>query len=455
MSAGQKDRQDIKIRQEKAVLAAVFLPDSRFDERDPLGELHALAENAGSTVVAEVVQSRDRPEAGTFIGKGKLGELKAACDATGAGVVIFDNLLSPKQIANIEKTVEKKVIDRCELILDIFASRATTHQAKLAVEYAQLEYTYPRLRAMWTHLERIVGAGGIGGVGTRGPGEQQLEIDRRLVQRRKVQLRRELDHIHQRKVREVASRNEDRFTVGLVGYTNAGKSTLFNTLTEGGAYADDRVFATLMSRTRGWDIGGGKEVMLSDTVGFIRDLPHHLIESFKATLEEATHADLLLVVLDVSDPSAGLQYETVNETLDELFADAERASKRAGLAYTPPERVVLLNKADRLPDRHELNVWSQRVPDAIPFSALRADGFGHAELVDLVRSRVLGAIREVTVRVPLDDGALVTELERTGEVLDRRYEGGTALFRVRLGSRELERLGRRGVTLDAIGENTP
>jgi len=440
MSAGQRERQDIKIRQEKAVLAAVFLPDSRYDERDPLGELRALAGNAGATVVAETVQSRDRPEPGTFIGTGKLDELKAACDATGAGVVIFDNLLSPKQIANIERAVERKVIDRCELILDIFASRATTHQAKLAVEYAQLQYTYPRLRAMWSHLERIVGAGGIAGVGTRGPGEQQLEIDRRLVQRRKVQLRRELDEIHRRKIREVAGRNEERFTVGLVGYTNAGKSTLFNTLTAGGAYADDRVFATLMSRTREWDIGNGRSVMLSDTVGFIRDLPHHLIESFKATLEEATHADLLLVVLDVSDPAAELHYETVERTLDELFTDAAEASERMGVPYAPPERLVLLNKADRLPDHHELNVWRQRVPGAIPFSAIRPDALGHGELLEAVRERVLGLEREVDLEVPLADGKLVTRVERSGEVLERRYENGTARMRVRVGERELERL---------------
>jgi GTP-binding protein HflX len=293
---------------------------------------------------------------------------------------------------------------------------------------------------MWSHLERIVGAGGIAGVGTRGPGEQQLEIDRRLVQRRKVQLRRELDAIHQRKVREVAGRNEHRFTVGLVGYTNAGKSTLFNTLTAGGAYADDRVFATLMSRTREWDIGSGRSAMLSDTVGFIRDLPHHLIESFKATLEEATHADLLLIVLDVSDPACELHYETVQRTLADIFADAGRAAARAGVAFEPPEQLVLLNKADRLPDHHELNIWRQRVPGAIPFSAVTAGGLGHGELLNAVRQRVLGRTREVELRVPLADSRLVTRIERSAEVLDRRYENGSALLRVRVGGRELDRL---------------
>lgn len=422
------------------MLAAVHLPRSRFDERDPLGELRALAENAGSTVTAELVQNRDRPEPATFIGAGKLDELKGACEATGAGVVIFDNLLSPKQIANVERHVGRKVIDRCELILDIFASRATTHQAKLAVEYAQLEYTYPRLRAMWDHLERIVGVGGIGGVGTRGPGEQQLEIDRRLVQRRKVQLRRELDAIHQRKAREVQGRNERQFTVGLVGYTNAGKSTLFNTLTAGGAYADDRVFATLMSRTRAWDLGDGCEVMLSDTVGFIRDLPHHLIESFKATLEEATHADLLLLVLDVSDPAAEIQYETVTETLDELFADTAESARRGGFEYERPATVVLLNKADRLPDNAELLLWRQRVPDAIPLCAIRRDALGQAELVELVRRRYEGAPSEVRVRAPLSSAKSIHLLERRGVVRERAYDGSDALLDMTIGSRTLQRL---------------
>ncbi|MFK7759906.1 MAG: GTPase HflX, partial [Phycisphaerales bacterium] len=239
------DRQSIKVQAERAMLAAVRLPESTFDPTDPFGELTELAIQAGAVVVGQIEQRRDRPESGTYMGKGKLEELKAACDELDVKTIIFDHDLSPKQIASIEKITERKVLDRSELILDIFASRAVSHEAKLQVEIAQLEYTYPRLRAMWSHLERIVGSGGIGGLGTRGPGEQQLEIDRRLVQRRKTLLQRELEDIQARKRRAVEKRNNDHFTVGLVGYTNAGKSTIFNTLTEGGAYADDRVFATL------------------------------------------------------------------------------------------------------------------------------------------------------------------------------------------------------------------
>ncbi|MBZ0172799.1 MAG: GTPase HflX, partial [Phycisphaerales bacterium] len=414
-----RDRQSIKVAAERTVLAAVRLPNDRYDTSDPFGELRELSAQAGAVVVGEIEQRLDRPVAGTYMGKGKVDELRGLCEMVDAGTVIFDHELSPKQIAAIEKTTERKVLDRSELILDIFASRATTHEAKLQVEIAQLEYTYPRLRAMWDHLERIVGSGGIGGVGTRGPGEQQLEIDRRLVQRRKKLLTDELEKIRARKRRQVQARNIDHFTVGLVGYTNAGKSTLFNTLTAGGAYADDRVFATLLTRTREWDLktggpgGGGLTAMLSDTVGFVRDLPHHLVASFRATLEEATHADMLLILVDVSDPAAELHFETVNATLDELFEDVRRAERKAAAAaerngathtpWTPPERVVLLNKADRLADNHELLIWMTKAPGSIAVSALPdSEGrllIGHDQLLERVRRAALGEVRRLEITV--------------------------------------------------------
>ncbi|MEZ6243100.1 MAG: GTPase HflX [Phycisphaerales bacterium] len=462
-----KERTNINVQAERTVLAAVRLPQSRYDPNDPFGELSELARQAGGVVVGTLEQRRDAPEAGTYMGKGKVEELKALCDTLDASVVIFDHELSPKQISNIEKIIERKVLDRSELILDIFAGRATTHEAKLQVELAQLEYTYPRLRAMWDHLERIVG-GSPGGVGTRGPGEQQLEIDRRLVQKRRQDLQRELATIQARKRRAVQGRNLDHFTVGLVGYTNAGKSTLFNTLTSGGAYADDRLFATLMSRTRQWDLGGGLSVMLSDTVGFVRDLPHNLVASFRATLEEATHADLLLIVLDVSDPAAQLHYETVNRTLDDLFEEVEAfearehaAARRDGLPirpWRPPERLLVLNKADRLLDNRDVLVWQGRVPGAVPVCALPGgDGLpriGGVELAARVRDAARGELGVYDIRVPLSDSKTIHTIENRGEVLDRTYEDSGVVLRARIGSRQLDQLRAAGarMTLAPVAE---
>lgn len=459
-------REDVKLQSERAVLAAVRLPDSSFDPDDPFGELQALAEQAGAIVVGTLDQMLQRPIAGTYMGTGKLDELRALCDEVRADTVIFDHELSPKQIANIEKVVERKILDRSEVILDIFASRATTHEAKLQVEIAQLEYTYPRLRHMWQHLERIAGGSASGGVGTRGPGEQQLEIDRRLVQRRLSHLKDQLKKIQVRKERSVEKRNEQSFTVGLVGYTNAGKSTLFNTLTEGGAYADDRLFATLMTRTRKWDLGGGVDVMLSDTVGFVRDLPHNLVASFKATLEEATHADLLLIVLDVSDPAAELHYKEVTRTLDELFEDvakaSERAQKKAGNErafepWTPPERLVLLNKVDRLKNNTELLIWQQRVPRSIPISALPGKGDaparGQDELTRRVREAVLGEASEVELSLPMKDSKALHLLETQGEILDRAYEADRVIVTVRAGQRLLHQIRTQHAGVVVTGED--
>jgi len=458
------ERDSIKVQAEKTVLAALRLPDSTYDQRDSFGEMRELAFQAGAVVVGEIEQRRDRPEPGTYMGKGKVEELRELCEALDAVTIIFDHDLSPNQIAKIEEITERKVLDRSELILDIFASRAVTHEAKLQVEIAQLEYTYPRLRAMWSHLERIVGSGGIGGLGTRGPGEQQLEIDRRLVQRRKTVLMRELEEIQARKRRAVEKRNTDYFTVGLVGYTNAGKSTLFNTLTEGGAYADDRVFATLMTRTREWDMGGGRISMLSDTVGFVRDLPHHLVASFRATLEEATHADLLLVMLDISDPSADLQYETVLSTLDELFKEVEQReekeaerAKRDGAGdierYKRPELLLLLNKADiDTVDQQDILYWQSRSIGAIPICSLAGDAesekpLGQEELFERVKMISVGPIEELDITVPMSDSKTIHTIENRAEVLERTYEKQVVILRTRIGKNQLAKLRSAGAKM--------
>ena len=443
-----QERTQLQVQSERAVLAAVRLPDSSYDHHDPFGELKALAEQAGAVVVGELSQRLESPVSATYMGAGKVTELKALCESVGATTIIFDHELSPKQIGNIEKVTTRKVIDRSELILDIFASRATTVEAQLQVEIAQLSYTYPRLKSMWSHLERIVG-----GIGTRGPGEQQLEIDRRLVQKRRLSLERELAVIQARKRREVAARRREHFTVGIVGYTNAGKSTLFNTLTAGGAYADDRLFATLVTRTRDWDIGGGLSAMLSDTVGFVRDIPHHLVASFKATLEEATHADLLLIMLDVSDPGAELQFNTVNSVLDELFDDLKKSNHEEDRFWAPPRRVLLLNKIDRLKDNAELLVWQRKAAESIAISAIPdAQGRlsrGHDELVSLVRAAVQGDIRELNVTLPLSEAKTISVIEKQSEVLDREYDASSVTLRVRIGERQLAMLKSAGAKISA------
>ncbi|MFZ4576400.1 MAG: GTPase, partial [Phycisphaerales bacterium] len=259
--------------------------------------------------------------------------------------------------------------------------------------------------------------------------------------------------IQARKRREVAARRREHFTVGIVGYTNAGKSTLFNTLTAGGAYADDRLFATLVTRTRDWDLGGGLGAMLSDTVGFVRDIPHHLVASFKATLEEATHADLLLIMLDVSDPGAELQYKTVNTVLDELFDELKKSHHEEDRFWEPPRRVLLLNKIDRLKDNAELLVWQRKASESIAISAIPdAQGRlsrGHDELVTLVRAAVQGEVRELDVTLPLSEAKTISVIEKQSEVLDRSYEGDHVTLRVRIGERQLAMLKSAGARIDA------
>lgn len=417
-------REQLKVAAERCVLVHVTLPGRFVDPRDPFSEIRALAETAGATVAGSLAQRRAKPNGRTYLGKGKTEELAAMVKALDATLVVFDNDLSPAQIRSIEKVVEVKIIDRSELILDIFARRAATPMAKLQVEIAQLEYTYPRLRAMWDHLGQVVGGAPIG-IGTRGPGEQQLEIDRRLAQRRLTQLRGELARIQDRKVREVQQRNLEHFTVGLVGYTNAGKSTLFNRLTAGGAFAHDKLFATLSTRIETWDLGGGEPVLLSDTVGFIRDLPHHLVASFRSTLEETIDAGLLVVLVDVSDPNAEMQLGTVLATLDEIGA-------------TTQPRIIALNKTDRLERPADLLVWLNRHPEAIAVSAVA--GTGLEELTERVREIALGGTRRAVLSIPMREGRAISFVESRTRVDDRRFLDDEIEYDVRIGRRQVEAL---------------
>jgi GTP-binding protein HflX len=421
---------------ERALLVEVELAGDGTDtqgHRDRLEELAQLAETAGAEIAAAVTQRRRSVHPATYVGRGKADELAGLAREEDADVIIFDADLSPAQIRNLEAAADTKVIDRSELILDIFAARARTHEAKLQVELAQLEYTYPRLRRMWTHLSRMEG-----GIGTRGPGETQLETDRRIVRRRIADLRKKLRDIDRRKERQVAAR-ADHLTVGLVGYTNAGKSTLLNALTDANARVDDRLFVTLDTRTRAWKLPYGLTALLSDTVGFIRDLPHHLVASFKATLEEAVHADLLLHVVDVSTAHVEADVAAVEGVLEEI-----------GCGEKP--ELLVLNKVDLATDPEALEIARRAHPGSVVASARTGEGLD--ELARAVTARLVGPEEEVTVRVAADDGRLLAWLDHHADVLDRSAEDGRVVERVRLPRRlvaEIERVAERPC---AVGDDS-
>ena len=404
-------RLELTVRQERAVLVCVFLPGHHRDPLDPLSELYGLATTAGAFVVGTLTQKRQRPDAGGYIGHGKIEELKALVTELKADVVIFDNELSPGQIRNLELATDTKVLDRAELILDIFASRARTHEAKLQVELAQLEYALPRLKRLWTHLSRMEG-----GIGMRGPGEQQLEEDRRIVDRKIVELRRKIQHVQSRKEREVHSRSGEH-TVAIVGYTNAGKSTLMNALTGAGVLVEDKLFATLDTRTRRWHIPGFGDVLLSDTVGFIRDLPHALVASFKATLEEVHQADLLLHVVDASSTTARDQIDAVNSVLEELGCQ------------TKPT-IMALNKADMIRDRSFLDVLKANYRDAVSISA--KSGAGLDDLRHAVAERLAREFVDAEVETSAGNGKLLAYLSSHAIEQSRMYDDGRLIMQCRL-----------------------
>ncbi|MBN2477239.1 MAG: GTPase HflX [Pirellulales bacterium] len=418
------DRAD-SVASEAAVLVGVLLPDRRLDE-PPLQELEGLATTAGVNVVGQVTQRRATPATATYLGKGKVEELVAMVGRHGADVIIFDNDLTPAQTRNLEQATGVKVLDRTELILDIFASRAQTHQARLAVELAQHEYAMPRLKRMWTHLSRQKK-----GVGLRGPGEKQLEEDRRLVENRIRDLRRELRVIERRKEREVAARRE-LMTVSLVGYTNAGKSTLLNALTGADVLTQDALFATLDTRTRRWQLPGWGPVLLSDTVGFIRDLPHHLIESFKATLEEARQANLLLHVADGSNPAVYDQITAAYEVLEEVGIQRK-------------DTLLVVNKIDAMPHRARLEGLLSRYPDAVGISA--RGGAGLTQLASAVSVALSRSFLDVDVEMGVENGRLMAYLAAHGEVLSKKYHNDRVIVHCRVPQKYLGRVGEDGVVV--------
>ncbi len=411
---------------ERAVLVGVLLPGEPLAHGDPLDELGLLAKTAGVKEAARLVQRRRRPDASTFLGSGKAKEIAALAQEKQAEVVIFDVDLAPGQIRNLEKILGVRVVDRTELILDIFALHARTHQAKLQVELAQAQYLLPRLRRMWTHLSREVGLGAQAGVGMRGPGEKQIEIDRRILNRKIDELRHELKAIADRRKRLAQSR-APYFTNSLVGYTNAGKSTLLRALTGADACVADQLFATLDTQTRAWTLPGKKQVFLSDTVGFLRHLPHHLVASFYATLEEVRSADLILHVVDGAHPDARLQVEAVEEVLREI-----------GAGETP--RIVVVNKIDCAKDRLDLLTAAAGHPESVQVSALTGEGLDR--LAKCVEQRILEGQKEAEFRVPAGAGRILAWLADRGTVLARTYEDGMVAVRVRMTEADLARARR-------------
>jgi GTPase len=394
-------RDELTVHKERAFLVSVSLPDQPWVSSDPLEELRGLASTAGAVIAGGLVQRRQNIIPATYIGKGKLQELQEQVEASDADVVIFDNDLSPAQVRNLEKATSVKVLDRSELILDIFATRARTGEAKLQVELAQLEYSLPRLRRMWTHLSRYKG-----GIGLRGPGETQLEEDRRLVAQRIRDLRSRLREVQARKQREVRTRLEEH-TVSLVGYTNAGKSTLMNALTGAGVYVEDKLFSTLDTRTRQWHLKDWGRILLSDTVGFIRDLPHHLIASFKATLEETRQARLLLHVVDTANPAAEEQIKAVNAVLKELGCDGKPT-------------LLVFNQIDRLADRSYLDVLQKHHPRSVAVSAARGQGLD--ALREAVMQELSADFADAEIETGAGNGKVLSYLAAHAEIYRQTYE---------------------------------
>jgi len=426
----EKFRQTLRVKKERAILVAAVLRGK--NSGDDLAELTALAESAGAVVVDRFQQKIRKINPSTYIGKGKANQLAGRVKRFDADVVIFDNDLSPGQIRELEEVVEVKVLDRSELILDIFATRAKTRQAKLQVELAQLEYTYPRLTRMWSHLDSVAGAGGataagaVGGIGTRGTGEQQLEIDRRLVSKRITELKRELENIDKRRIREINGR-KSLFKICLVGYTNAGKSTLLNTLTDAGVFVEDRLFATLDTRTRRWTPTKGTEVLLSDTVGFVKNLPHQLVASFKATLEEAVNADLLMHIVDVSNPDALKQIESVKHVLAEI-----------GCSKKPILQV--LNKVDVVRNISDLETLQTLYRDAVSISAKTR--FGLDSLCEAVTEKYKGTELLVRVTSSHSNGKVQSFLRARGRIIKEQYADSSVLIEAQLGRNQLPELQR-------------
>ena len=426
----------------RAFLVGVKLKDElQSDAESSLEELRRLAETAGMEVLAEIIQPKETPDPAYFIGRGKLEEAEAIVSELKVEAVIFDNDLTPAQTRNLEKALDIVVVDRTSLILQIFAQRAQTKAAKLQVDLAQLQYALPRLTRMWTHLSRLGTGGGTaggsagraGGV-VRGPGETQLQIDRRLIHSQISRVKKALQKVEKHR-RVQRKQRQEMINVSLVGYTNAGKSTLFNALTSEHRLAEDKLFATLDPTTRLLDLPDNRHVLLSDTVGFLKKLPHHLVASFKATLEEVAEADLLLHVVDVAHPEAESQIDAVDEVLKELDA-FERPT------------LMVFNKVDLLENEEYTQLFRNKYPDSLAISA--QNGTGLEALKDLLAERFSTQDVEVSLTLSYQDGKALDYLYKHGEVFDTDYQGESIRVKAKLPQRYLKALGRLTTNSTAV-----
>ena len=382
---------------------------SKWDLQDSLEELAELANSAGAEVVDTVTQKLEKPTAPYYIGKGKAESLKPALHDRQVTSVIFDDELSPAQGRNLENLLSRKVLDRTQLILDIFAQRARSREGRLQIELAQLQYLLPRLTRMWHHLSRQTG-----GIGTRGPGETQLEVDRRRVQERIARLERELESVRKTRAVQRQGRKRHQWPVAaVVGYTNAGKSTLLNLLTGADVVAENKLFATLDPTTRSFVLPNKQRVLLTDTVGFLRKLPHTLIESFKATLEEVSEADLLIHVADLSHPRVDDQIEAVENVIKELDAFGKQT-------------VIVFNKIDHVQHRDLIDTYLRRFPGSVAISARTGENVN--QLVQALQDALSAWRLRSRFKIPASESALIAEIHRVGHVLELQYEGNEVII---------------------------
>src|SRR3954467_10261651 len=399
-----------KKKQERALLIGLEQEGvSKWDLRDSMDELAELASSAGAEVVDTVTQKLQKPTAPYYIGKGKAELIKESFKDQHVTSVIFNDELSPAQGRNLENLLARKVLDRTQLILDIFAQRARSREGRLQIELAQLQYLLPRLTRMWNHLSRQTG-----GIGTRGPGETQLEVDRRRVQERIARLERELKSVRKTRAIQRQGRKRHQWPVAaVVGYTNAGKSTLLNLLTGADLIAEDKLFATLDPTTRSFVLPNKQRVLLTDTVGFLRKLPHTLIESFKATLEEVSEADLLIHIADLTHPRVDEQMEAVDRAIKELDAYGKQT-------------LLVFNKIDTLPDRELVDAYLKRFSGSVAISARTGEGVN--KLVQSLENALSSWRLRSRFRIPANESASIAEIHRVGHVLELRYEGNDAVI---------------------------